>query len=380
MKRVLSVAAMALACVVLPGDRAASYVTQGIRWHDGQIVMHMQLGSSGALIDGNTSWDAVATDALATWNIYLDRVQFSAALDTSNRVGSGNRVNNVFWQSDVYGKAFNSYASPTQTGTILAVSLYWWSGSYRTESDVVFNNSSSIPWNSYRGNLRRSSGGGTLNDFRRVAMHEFGHTLGLEHPNDYGQTVRAQMNSNESDLDTLAGDDISGAQALYSLAGNGTVTFPPRNESLDFRSQLEAKYRDQLHRGALATYVDNEGDIVWTSEYLRYRVNNCSHDSAVFRVLNQIDGNGLMGVCGNAPAGQVNFPPRNEALQFRTQLEAKYRDDLQRGPNYTSVDNEGDVVWTQEYLRYRVNGCTHADAVQRVFRQIDGYGIQPVCR
>src|ERR1700687_2931196 len=52
----------------------------------------------------------------------------------------------------------------------------------------------------------------------------------------------------------------------------------------------------------------------------------------------------------------VSFPPRNETFVFRLQLEAKYRDGLNRSPTTTFVDNEGDIVWDQEYLRYRVSG------------------------
>jgi len=44
------------------------------------------------------------------------------------------------------------------------------------------------------------------------------------------------------------------------------------------------------------------------------------------------------------------------------------------------VDREGDVVWIQEYLRYRVNSCGHAAAVQSVLTQIDGRSAPPVCR
>ena len=39
-----------------------------------------------------------------------------------------------------------------------------------------------------------------------------------------------------------------------------------------------------------------------------------------------------------------------------------YRDGLRRGSVASFVDIEGTIVWTQEYLRYRVNGCGHADA------------------
>src|ERR1700730_2479841 len=47
----------------------------------------------------------------------------------------------------------------------------------------------------------------------------------------------------------------------------------------------------------------------------------------------------------------VSFPPRNETFLFRQDLEAKYRDGLRRSSSQTFVDLEGDIVWTQEYLR-----------------------------
>ena len=72
-------------------------------------------------------------------------------------------------------------------------------------------------------------------------------------------------------------------------------------------------------------------------------------------------------------------PPRDQPLDFRIRLEERYRDQLRRQPSNSFVDLEGNIVWTQEYLRYRVNACDHAEAVARVFRQLDGQGIQPVC-
>ena len=77
--------------------------------------------------------------------------------------------------------------------------------------------------------------------------------------------------------------------------------------------------------------------------------------------------------------GVIAFPPRNEPFAFREELEGKYRDGLRRSPSSTYVDLEGDIVWTQEYLRYRVNRCGHAAATQKVMSQIDGRGIAPVC-
>jgi hypothetical protein len=157
------------------------------------------------------------------------------------------------------------------------------------------------------------------------------------------------------------------------------IAFPPRNEPFAFREELERKYRDGLRRSPSSTYVDLEGDIVWTQEYLRYRVNECSHDVAVQRVLAQIDGQGILPVCGNPPPRLVPFPPRSEPYAFRQELERKYRDGLRRNATSSYVDIEGAIVWTQEYLRYRVNRCGHAAATQKVMDQIDGRGIAPVC-
>src|ERR1041384_5898381 len=54
------------------------------------------------------------------------------------------------------------------------------------------------------------------------------------------------------------------------------------------------------------------------------------------------------------------FPGRNLSFLSRPDLDTKYRNSLGRGQAGTVVDAEGDVVWTQEFLRYRVNGCDQA--------------------
>lgn len=365
MRRLVIIVAIAVGLVLTAGlAPSGAYWYYGPRWSSNP-VMSLQLGapsSGAALIDGSTSWGQPVEAAMAIWNDYLDRVDFRVIRDSTAATGLGNGVNNVFWSNTIYGRTFTGY---------VAYALWNTSGNAVTEGDIIFNNQ--LTWNSYRGNLR-----GSTNEIRRVALHELGHVLGLDHPNDHGQTVTAQMNSGQTNLDTLSADDISGGQFLYSL-GNGTVSFPARDQSLDFRNQLETKYRDQLRRGSLATYVDREGDIVWTSEYYRYRVNGCSHSQAQTRVFAEIDNLGTYGVCGSASSGTVAFPPRNESLDFRNALEAKYRDELRRGASQSVVDLEGDVVWIQEYLRYRVNACSHAVAVDKVFAQIDGRGVQATC-
>lgn len=155
-----------------------------------------------------------------------------------------------------------------------------------------------------------------------------------------------------------------------------SVVFPPRDESLRFRQELETYYRDVLGRSPSSSFVDLEGTIVWTQEYLRYRVNGCDHATAVARVMAIIDGGAIGPVCSTSSSA---FPPRNEPFQFRQDLEAKYRDSLRRGPTTTFVDTEGDIVWTQEYFRFRTIGCTDAQASARVFEQLRGAPPSSTC-
>lgn len=183
----------------------------------------------------------------------------------------------------------------------------------------------------------------------------------------------APSSSDSSSSSTLASMSV-GFDSGHAIQ---LVAFPPRNEPFAFRQQLESVYRDVLRRSPISTYVDIEGTIVWTQEYLRYRLSGCAHAESVTLVLNLIDGRPPVPDCG----GTVAFPPRNEPFAFRSvSLEGKYRDGLGRPAVQTFVDIEGDIVWTTEYLRYRVGACDHATSTQFVINQINGSTPAPACQ
>lgn len=367
-RRLRTLVALGIAGVVLTSTTSPTegFALLSSKWPNGTVTMHLRMGGgSGTLIDGSTSWNQAVTNGLAAWNTHIQLVTFSAVNDSTAANGDGNGVNTVFFSDAVYGEEFGD--------GVLAVATGWsFSGGRKTESDVVFNRNED--WNSYRGNLR------SVNDILRVAIHEFGHTLGLDHPDEQGQNVDAIMNSTVSNRDGLAADDINGARSLYGAGITSNVSFPPRNETADFVNRLGALYRDELRSPGFATYVDPEGAGVWVPEYALYRVGQCSHDVASQRVFLAITDGVAYGVCALTPAGAIPFPPRNEGLQFFVSLNSLYRDTLGRGQITSFVDEEGLVVWILEYLRYRLNGCGHELAVQKVFMQIRGQGIQPVCQ
>ena len=363
-----------LALVALSTETTRGFATLGSKWANGNITMHMTLGpGSGSLPDGSTSWNGAVTQAVNIWNGHIDVVKFVAEQDSTRPKGDGDLINHIFFDGNFYGESFGA--------DTLAITTRWTiGGTQRVEADIVFN--TAFQWSSYRGNLR-SANGRDLWDIVRVALHELGHVLGLDHPDENGQSVEALMNSILGNRDSLTADDIAGAHSLYGAPAAGitsNVVFPPRNEPNDFFQQLIALYRDRLGAASVTTFVDPEGAVVWLSEYARYRVGLCDHGTSQARVFTIIDSGATIGVCDLTPAGAIPFPPRNEGLRFMNALNDKYRDGLRRGATSSFVDNEGAVVWVLEYFRYRLNGCIHGDAVTKVFQQILGQGIQPVCR
>ncbi len=173
-------------------------------WPDGDIVMHLQLGPlSRSLSDGSASWNAAAKTALDAWNPHMERAKFTAVIDSTVPVASGNGLNNVIFSDSIFGRAFGD--------SVLAVNLILRLGSRRTEADTVFN--TRYTWDSYRGPLRP---GTNTAEFMRVAIHEFGHAIGLGHPDQDGQIVPAIMNSTAGNIDGLLTDDTNGARFLYA--------------------------------------------------------------------------------------------------------------------------------------------------------------------
>lgn len=177
------------------------YVLEGFSWTKNRSVqMQLSLGGPHPLIDGSASFNASAADALAKWNAHLAHMQFVPVLDSAVTPSNSDDQMSAGFSSTVFGDDFGS-------GT-LAVTVTSARGGITDESDTLFN--TAYAWDSYTGPLRPG-----LEDFHRVALHEFGHTVGLDHPDEHGQTVTAIMNSHVSDIYALQADDIAGAKDLY---------------------------------------------------------------------------------------------------------------------------------------------------------------------
>jgi len=194
-----------------------------VTWNSGTIPFVVRMAETPTLQDGSNYASSVIA-AMNAWNSQLANVQFSATSAGAGLAGDGNGINEIAFDSKIYSNAADG--GRDFGPNVLAVTLSYRAqtprgdGSYeRTQSDILFN--TAWTWNSYRGALR------TAEDIRRVAIHELGHVLGLDHPDQAGQTVVAIMNSTASAVDALQADDITGAQWYYGRPGGFT---PPSND------------------------------------------------------------------------------------------------------------------------------------------------------
>lgn len=180
------------------------YWTETYGWDDlTSIVMQLELGPTNvALQDGTGTWNGSAADALSLWNQYLEIIQFESVANSTATKLSGDGYNSAFFSDSVFGDGFGE--------DVLAVTVYLQNDGIESEADVVVNQF--YQFNSYRGPLQ-----GPVYDIHRVLLHEFGHVLGFDHPDDHGEEVDAIMNSVIGDLDHLTDDDIAAATDLYGI-------------------------------------------------------------------------------------------------------------------------------------------------------------------
>lgn len=194
-----------------------------VRWAAGEVTVRSFLGTPAnpPLFNGTASWDDNAVDAANDWNVVGAAFHFTVDtggqfFDPCGPAGPNHACPNtgpagdnpVFFTDSVCGQSFGP--------DIIELTQTCYTGSGAILNAPVFVNNG-VQWNAYDGPLVAP-----VNDIRRVLLHEFGHVLGLSHPDKAGQQVVAIMNSRESDIDRLQPDDISGILSLYPSGGGST--------------------------------------------------------------------------------------------------------------------------------------------------------------
>ena len=186
---------------VLAGSVIVQHQSTGtpLVWPTTPMTIRLELGDAGRVLrNGTTRWDDNAASALAEWTAVVPlRVQQSDAPNVVRWSGDHEHLGSLAASTTKEYARSNGRLAIVRATTILNAELCW---------------------DAYAGPLQPTLCQGHLAprlDVRRVVLHELGHVLGLEHPDEGGQDVAAIMNHTTSDLDTLQADDEAGIHVLY---------------------------------------------------------------------------------------------------------------------------------------------------------------------
>lgn len=236
--------------VILNQGASAEFVLTGNKWGStaegtpGGTVTYSLMGNGISLSDEGTG-KSVAISSLPTF-------QPCFITDIETAFAAWQAVSNIkFVQVSDNGAAFNS---PSAVGDI-RIGAHAFDGPYGTLAHAYFP-----PPNGYTaaGDLHfDSSENWTCNasgvDIGVVAMHEIGHTLGLQHENT--TTVAIMDPYYNSGLSTLQKDDINGITTLY---GPASLSAAPTNDDFDSATPIDTYPYEIIINATSATQANDD--------------------------------------------------------------------------------------------------------------------------
>lgn len=210
--RLFATALCTLLAVGAFGIRVKSYSTMGHTWATNQVVYYVN--PSNLSVSDSAAISAFQTAASAWHDQSGANIQFVYGGTTNGSSLILNNKNEVFFRNDS-----NGYIGET----------YWWydGTGHLVDADIVLHES----YTYFVGS--GCSNGIYIED---VAIHEFGHALGLGHSEVANTTMEPAMPSYcDTTQVTLEADDISGIRSLYpptsSSGGGSNAGQPPATPS-----------------------------------------------------------------------------------------------------------------------------------------------------
>ncbi len=189
-------------CLILLTPSIYAYELSGQKWPSPEVTMAFDIVNTKgeAKAPNGQTWNSAVEEAAQRWNTrtgFTFHTKLNPALKNVD-VCQDDEINSVQFRLDDCGFEFGS--------TVLALTLSLFIGEELIETDIEINDNE--PWDIYSGKVRAD-----VSDFRRVAAHELGHVIGLEHEDK----IPSLMDSFIADTEFPLKDDIQGASTIYSL-------------------------------------------------------------------------------------------------------------------------------------------------------------------
>jgi Matrixin len=193
--------------LVLTLLKVSAFEISGNKWPKGEVNFYVDMNGAAA---SGISWNTAFIAAMNDWS---KETSFNFVLIEKNRDPCANDgLSSVDFAEEFCGSEFgeNTLAVTVRrsTSSILGPPAL-------SEANIIINDNEQF--NVYDGNLIQFGIQGL--DFRRVALHELGHAIGLDHETSNS----AIMAPNIGNLDRLQEDDIAGAEALYDGSINCAI-------------------------------------------------------------------------------------------------------------------------------------------------------------
>lgn len=189
--------------LVLLTPMAQAFQLMGGRWPQPETTLVFDIVNTSGQTHSpsGVSWNDAFEEAMQRWN-RATAFTLRGVSGRSDPCLKEDGVNGVDFHSDYCGFGFGSNTLAITSNLFTPRGIY-------LESDIVFNDS--VDWDVYDGWQMSNAV-----DFRRVAAHELGHTLGLDHETDRPALMAPLI----ADIIFPQRDDIEGVAAIYGFPQN----------------------------------------------------------------------------------------------------------------------------------------------------------------